>query len=138
MSYLLQRMFDAPARVEAIICLAAMVTDGAPADPIRDLLDDGDDFSAAFPDAPEWLTEELGTSSAYDAFSEWVANGKAPEWVVKMATPVMRRSGSGYTYSWGHYRTRCFSASTFEDAVDAGLAWVANEKERAAAQEQQQ
>jgi hypothetical protein len=141
---LYEQLEQACARIEALIHIGGMVTDGdSMPDVVDDLLQEDDETLAhAFPDMPAWVKEVLDDRHERGpAFAEWVHQDNKLGFVVKFATPVMRNvDGNGCgTYSWGHYYTQWTYGDTLEKATENGLAWVALrraaefEKERAAA-----
>ncbi len=135
---LLERLYDATARMEAIVCIAGMVTDeeSAPG-PVADLLDeDVERFTRCFPDAPDWLTKAVDDGrDTTGAFIQWAVETGKLGFALKMATPVMKCHGNSRSYTWGYYYTEWFYGDTLDAAVNNGLAWVekCREAERAKA-----
>lgn len=130
---LLERLQNATARLDQVICIAgAIAAEDEITDSLSDLLDEGENvLRKCFGEIPQSLIDELGDrDNASWAFSEWAINENKLGFVVQIATPVMEHHGDDCeTYSWGYYRTAWVYGETFDDAVDAGLAWV--EKQRA-------
>ena len=128
MDKLFEKLSDATARLEQVICIAGALGDGmAMADPLRELLDEDDDtLTKCFGKMPDWLTEALGDRhEAADAFFQWATDTAHLGFAIQIATPVMTPHGKGSaSYSWGYYSTRWVYADTFDSAVDAGIAWV--------------
>jgi hypothetical protein len=121
-----QQLEDATARIEALLHIGGMLTDGdSIPDPLRELLEDSDDEDLAklFPGIPGWITESLADGDFSD-FAGWVHREGRLGFLVQFATPVMRGNESCRTYSWGHYGTRWIYAETLEKAVTLGLKWV--------------
>lgn len=132
MKALYEQLFDASARIEQVICIAGAISaEYAISDPLHDLLDDGDRLLECFDDLPDSLEESLGDSSAGDEFAEWALDSGHLGFLVQIATPIMEHDGDDVVaYTWGCYRTRWVYGETFDAAVTAGLAWVAEQRER--------
>ena len=127
------RMKDAEARVESLICIAAMLGDGfSLAEPLQDFLDDeAEIFDRLFPHAPHWLRRDLdaGGADAFGAFYEYAWSSGKLGFLLQIATPVMEwTSKTSSNFSWGHYATHWVYADTFDAAIEAGLAWVAERR----------
>lgn len=131
MKQLFERLDEATARMDQVICIAGAIGGGcdAIADALTELLEEDDDtLRKCFGEMPEWLTEELGGGDAAGAFSEWALRENKLGFAVQIATPVMEHDKHGATYSWGYYRTAWVYGDTFEEAVNAGLAAVAEQR----------
>lgn len=132
MKELFERLDVATARMDQVISIAGAIggASGAIAGPLGELLEEDDDtLCKCFGKLPEWLTDELGTGGAGEAFTEWALRENKLGFAVQIATPVMEHHEDGSTYSWGYYRTKWVYGDTFEAATNAGLAWVADERE---------
>lgn len=129
---LFERFDEATARLEQVICIAGAISAcDAISDPLSELLDEDDDtLQKCFGELPDWLTDELGTRDAGGAFAEWALRENKLGFVVQIATPVMEHHGDSSSFSWGYYRTAWVYGDTFDDAVNAGLAWVADERKK--------
>lgn len=126
---LFERLNDAEARVETIIHLVGMMAVGFGenfSDPLDDFLGslEADTLRECFPDIPAAVDEAVGAPDGNEMFFEWVMSAEKWGFVVCIATPVMRPDG----YSWGYYRTRWVYGDTFDEAVEKGLAWVAEQR----------
>jgi hypothetical protein len=131
---------EATARIETILHIGAMTTDGdclptALEDMLQD--QDTDDLKRLFPGMPARVMETFDEGEPSE-FVEWVYRHKRLGFLVLFATPVMKHISEGHcSYSWGHYGTRWVYADTLDDALQQGLAWVAErrakEKEAVAA-----
>lgn len=131
MKELFERFDEATARLEQVISIAGAIGGacGDVARPLTDLLEEDEDtLRKCFGDLPEWLIEELDSRAAGEAFAEWALRENKLGFVVQIATPVMEHHGDSSSYSWGYYRTAWVYGDTFEDAVNAGLAVVAEQR----------
>lgn len=134
---ILEQLAVASARMEAVVCIAGMLGDaGEIAEPLKAMLEELDaaDFRSCFPDAPSSLLDALNDSDTFnEEFAGWVlATGKLG-FAVKFATPVMTHYYNfGRSYCWSLYTTNWVYGDTLGDAVNTGLAWVAQQREREA------
>jgi hypothetical protein len=130
MNKLLEKLDDATARLEQVICIAGAIGDGMSfAEPLRGfLVEDLDTMRKCFGTFPESVFDSLESDDNQEiaeAFSEWAIETDHLGFVVQIATPVMTPRGEdSNSYSWGYYSTRWVYADTFDGAVDAGLLWV--------------
>lgn len=130
---LYEQLEQANARIESLIHLGGMVTDGdSLPDVIDDLLQEDDDtLEEAFPGMPEWVKDALDDRHERGpAFAEWIHEEGRLGFVVQFATPVMRNvdeDGCG-TFSWGHYYTHWTYGETLEEATTQALSWVAERR----------
>lgn len=129
-----KQLVDATARLETIIHLGAMATD-----------------TCSLPNALEELIEESTFKEIEELFG--MPAGEALDchldhreemlreaivehlhvygrlgFLVQIATPVMKRQAQGRSFSWGYFQTKWVYAETLEDAIDAGLKWVAERR----------
>lgn len=128
-----QQLFQANARIESMIHLGGMITDGdSLPEAIDDLLYEGPETLAdVFPDVPASIKEVLNVrDEIHSAFCEWIHQKQRLGFVVQFATPVMSHvdEDGGGTYSWGHYYTHWAYGETLEEAAGKGLAWVAERR----------
>jgi hypothetical protein len=130
-----ERLEAATARVEGLLHIGSMMTDfDALPDALSEMLGDQDDkeLKRLFPGIPDSLLEDFNSSYMGDC-CEWLYDKGKLGFLVQFATPVMhhyedgRHSGRGY--SWGHYSTKWFYSETFEEAIELGLAWVAERRQ---------
>jgi len=126
------RLENATARVERMVLIAAAMSDAVSLpDDLDDFLDeDVDDIEKTFGRVlPPWLRECLDDAHERgDAFREWATDNDMLGFLVKMATPVMEQDANGATFSWGYYRTQWVYADTLDTAIEAGLAWVEQQR----------
>lgn len=134
-----RQLEEATARIETILHIGAMATDDdCLPTALEDMLQDQDneDLQRLFPGLPTDVLDDFDDGSDPTGFVDWLRYSDRLGFLVQFATPVIRHHDSGgCSYSWGHYGTRWFYAETLEDAVQQGLAWVAERraKEREAA-----
>lgn len=124
---LAQKLENATARIQALLHIGGMLTDGdSIPDPLRELLEDLNDKELAklFPGIPGWVAESI-VSEDFSEFAGWVHQENRLGFLVQFATPVMRGDKKCRTYSWGYYRTQWVYAETLAKAVNLGLGWVA-------------
>lgn len=130
---------EATARIEQILHIGAMATDGdcfptALEDMLQEQTDD--DLERLFPGIPAEVMADFDAGSDPTGLLEWLRYSGLLGFLVLFATPVMKHSPEGHSsYSWGMYGTRWVYADTLDDALQQGLAWVAERraKEKAAA-----
>lgn len=124
-----ETMDDALLRAETILHLGSQLTGGGAPDSLIEGPFEEDEaiceqFGAPFDEMPRWeLVEHL---------MEHCWMNQQLGWLVQFATPIRTFSkGSGHSsFSWGRYYTKWIYAETFEEAVDAGLAWAGDMKEK--------
>lgn len=120
---------NATARIDRIVWLAAMSSDFSFAEPLEDLLEcEADLLRKLFP----WVPGDVFAGSVTDEVAEMVMFHSAEAgklgFVIQMATPVMRPYKGGRSFSWGWYSTAWFYGETLDEALQAGLAWVAERR----------
>lgn len=127
---LFEKLLEQTARIQSIIHIGGMVTDGdSLPDAIDDLLEEDDaTLEQCFPDMPDWVKQELNDRHMRgSAFVEWVLQSEKLGFVVQFATPVMRNLGEGSrSYSWGYYCTHWVYGENLEEAVTKALSWVSD------------
>lgn len=134
MRKLFNRLDDATVRFEQMICLAgALASIDSYPDALSDLFDEEDDETliGIFGKLPKYLLnarEEGGAEFFGECFTEWAVKTNHLGFLIQFATPVMKHHGSGSSYSWGFYSTKWVYGNTFDEAVDAGFAWVADRR----------
>jgi hypothetical protein len=132
MKKLYQRLSDAEARLDVVVCIAGMLGDGdALAEPLEDLLEEEPAvLRLCFPDLPDWVEQALDSRrDVAGTFAEWAVQEGRLGFAVKISTPVMRQSRpNSWSFSWGHYRTCWVYGETLEQAVQKGLEWVADRR----------
>lgn len=128
MKDLLEKMCDAPARIERLILLAgAMGSHDAFPDGLNEFFDDEDEetIEKCLGRIPDWVNIETSGHERYDAVFEWLVDSNKLGFLVQFATPVMKPIGKNCrTYSWGHYGTEWIYADTLDEAIDKGMKWV--------------
>lgn len=130
-----EQLADAIARIEKLIHIGGMAVDGdSMPDAIDDLLDeDVQTLLKVFPGMPDWVQDELDDRRGRgSAFAEWVHQEGKLGFLVNFATPVMRnvhQRGCG-SYSWGSYYTNWIYGETMDEAMQLGLAWVQNLRDK--------
>jgi hypothetical protein len=128
---------EATARIEALLHIGAMSTDhDCLPTALVDMLEDqgSSDLERLFPGIPAWVVEAFDTGD-FSEFVTWAHRHKRLGFLVLFATPLMKHISEGHIrYSWGHYATCWVYADTLDDALQQGLAWVAErrKKEKAA------
>lgn len=126
------RMYEAAMRVERIVHTESMLVES----PDRDLIEwltEHDDLLEAIKAEVDW-DESWGSLADLDPEEFMEATWGLKGWVVEVAQPVMKRNGVGFSYSWGHYRTRRFLAPSYPEALEAGLAWAESNYEQVVAE----
>ncbi len=124
MSNLMERLYEAPARVEHIVHLPTMAHENfdlyewlveLPTDVIKEV----------FGSVPEGR-EDWGRAEVFDFMEESVPWLTGPTWIVEVSTPVKTAGPTdhGYSFSWGNYLSKCHCGATFEEALEKGLAWA--------------
>lgn len=120
-----KNLWDATARIEQVIFLAGAVAQGdAIPDPLLELFDEFDEISRCFPDVPDFAESEGDARAAAESIADWFLMRNRLGFLVQVATPVMRKDGKHYAYSWGRYRTCWVYGDSMDEAVKAALAWV--------------
>ena len=129
MSYLIEQLEEATARIASVIWIQAACIDCTLTAPLRDLLDDADEATLrrCFADMPSGLIDDLLSRAdaeiAREFAAEWLVQNK-PGFLIEVETPVMTHSATGSRYSWGYRRCAWVYGDTLDLAVLAGLAWV--------------
>lgn len=127
-----EKLEQATARIERIIYLAgAMAAIDRFPDDLNDFLNDEDDDTIAecFGETPDWVDLPLRGDESAVWVCEWLRDAGKFGFLVQFATPVMKPySPTGRTFSWGYYSTKWIYAETVEEAIDKGLAWVAERR----------
>ncbi len=114
------KLSEAELSIHSVIYLSGALVGDAVPDELEDLCDEIDDLSKVFPDAPEDVAHDS------ELLKEWLLELGRFGYLVKFATPVMRRLGSDATsFSWSRYYTRWVYAETMDDAIELGTKWAA-------------
>lgn len=130
---ILEKLFDASARIERVIFIAGALGAGdVMSDDLNEFFDDEDqeDIAKCLGDIPDWVDLDARGYERGEYVFEWLRDSKKLGFLVKFATPVMEPMGKSRSFSWGYYNTKWIYADTLEEAVDKGLSWV--EQRRAA------
>lgn len=129
MRSLLDRLEDASARFEQVICIAGAITEDTITDPLRDFLDDCDDrLIECFGEAIQPLLDE---GSLDDVFGEWAIDNNRLGFLICVATPIMEHFEDGVSQgSWGYYATSWVYGDTFDEAVQNAFHFVESRRER--------
>lgn len=131
MKALQEKLLDATARIEQIVCIAAAMGDGEEfSGPLQELLEEDDEsLRECFGEQVDSLLELIADDATVECFQDWALHNNKLGFAVQFATPVFRgaTTESMRSYSWGCYSTRWVYGDTFDEAVSAGLAWVAEQ-----------
>ena len=132
MKKLMEDMNDAMMRIEKMIPIAGSIYDD------WCLTDDLTEFftkesfnlyTRLFGELPSFLKEDI-ENKEFELLIEWLVCQGNLGFLVKVATPVQDIKPSGArVYSWRYYATEWFYGNTFEQAVDLGLVWVAQQRD---------
>lgn len=130
---LLDRFDQATARIERVIPLfAAADGDAASDDACCFLENEFEEIERALGKLPAWLKDEdMGGCEFQGAFFEWLYRQGKFGFLVQFATPVMTHyTKTSRAFSWGYYNTEWVYGDTFEQALEAGFAWVESVRKR--------
>ncbi len=126
-----EKLLDATARIEQIVCIAGAMGDGEEfSAPLQELLEEDDEtLRQCFGEQVDSLLELIADDVIVECFKDWALHNNKLGFAVQFAAPIFRRAttGSMGSYSWGCYSTRWVYGDTFDAAVSAGLAWVAEQ-----------
>jgi hypothetical protein len=127
MTPIMEKLYDATARIESVIFMAgAMAATDAFPDDLNDFFDDEDveTIEKLFGKMPDWVDLEGRGYERAEGIFEWLKESKKFGFLVKFATPVMTPSGpNSRSFSWGYYSTQWFYEESIEAAIEKGLAW---------------
>jgi hypothetical protein len=119
------KLIEATARIDVVIWIAGMLIEEYSASAsVEEFLDNEDALRSCFPNAPDWLLQEVKIGDGIDAFLEWTSDKGQLGFLLKFCTPVMQHDDSGSSYSWSRYRSTWIYGDTLVKAVGAGLQWV--------------
>lgn len=127
------RMWDAQARIERMFLLAGAICGiEAPCHDLEEMLEDGDldDLVKCFPDIPKALVTDIEDGDT-EGLLEWLVRHGRLGFLVQFATPVMKPVGKDLKVresSWGCYSCKWVYGDTLEAALEAGFAWVAEQR----------
>lgn len=105
-------------------------------------LDSGDhDFLGCIPGIPDQLVADLlehedDFEDAYGRFIDWAKMSGKLGFALKFSTPVMTPLGDGsYAFTWSKTRSKWVYGDSFEEAIERGFEWVAQERKNEGAPE---
>lgn len=128
----MQRLDEATARIEQIIYIAAAFSEETLSEQLSDALEDPESLLKSIDKKPKWLQRLIDDGEYIDAeaFIEWVACQGGPlGFLVEIATPVMKpHDAHSASFSWGYFNTAWVYGETVDEAMDKGLAWVAERR----------
>lgn len=134
MKALSKKMSDAELRIESVLSVAGMTSVTPMAKPLRTFFEDEDDdtIKRCCPVVTKALLREREDDADYfiNEIPALVFNKDRLGFLVQFATPVMTHKNMRATYSWGYYGTYWLYADTIEEAIEAGLAWAAERREK--------
>lgn len=126
MKLVMEKLFEATARIEQVIWIAGALAAGDDmAEDLQEFFQFEDDktIERCFGPIPDYV--DFDAHGFDEAISEWMSAIGEFGFLVKFATPVMKPSGRGSrSFSWGYYSTQWIYAETLDEAVEKGLAWV--------------
>lgn len=123
-----ERLSEATVRMEQMVLLAGMLSDGDSLPGVMsELLDEDPDVQKrCFPDMPDEISSLNEADEFKEAFMHWAWSSNKWGFVVQFARPVMRwdKAGTSADFSWGYYNTAWLYGDSIEEVVDRGLAWA--------------
>lgn len=132
MKKLLQRFFDETARIEEMALLAGVLADDPLPDTVRDFLEDEEveTLEECFGPMPEHVKKSVEAGDI-ESIVEWLTYSEKFGFLIHMATPIMTPTGeNSASYSWGYYTTKWVYGDTLDAALEAGFAFVTNQREK--------
>lgn len=128
MKEIVEKLFNEGVRMERVIYIAGMLGNGESiSDSLSDFLsEDEEEFLLVFPDAPQWLLDELNDRLFRgEAFKDYVMKNGKLGFVIEFSTPVRTKLGEKTSsYSWASVYTRWIYADTMDKAIDLGIEWA--------------
>lgn len=132
MKTILEKLWDETARIDRIILIAGAIAAGdVHSSDLNDFFDDEDDetIEEALGPLPEYVDLNVRGFERADNILEWLRDSGKLGFLIQFATPVMTpTSATSRSFSWGYYNTKWIYADTLDEAIDAGLKWVAGRR----------
>lgn len=122
---LAQRFADQTARIDKVVVLAALA-DSADVEVFEDLLElaEAKDLVRLF-GMPQGMAETMITDGDVQELWDWCATSGRYGFLLGFATPVMKKRAEGHhSYSWGSFYSHWVYGDTWDEALEAGFAWV--------------